>query len=46
MAVRKYAMKLNLVIDDIQKQPCKEMEVVKDALDKIFKYLNHPLNHK
>jgi hypothetical protein len=39
-------MKLNLAIDDIRKQPCKEMEPIKDALDRIFKYLNHPLNYK
>jgi hypothetical protein len=41
-----YALKLNPTIDDIQRQPTKEMEVVKEALEQSLKYLNHLLAYK
>jgi len=37
---------LNLAIDDICKQPPKDLEVIKEALDVRFEYLDHPLTFK
>jgi hypothetical protein len=38
--------KLNLVIDDIYKQPPKNLEVIKEAFNARFEYLDHPLTFK
>jgi superoxide dismutase len=44
--IRGYVKKLNLAINDIQKQPIEEMEAIKEALEQGFHYLNHPLTFK
>ncbi len=41
-----YALKLNLVIDGIRKQPHDEMEITKDALNQQFDNLNYLLAYK
>lgn len=46
LVLRSYALKLNHAIDDIRRQPLDEMEVIKDALDQQFDYLNYPLAYK
>jgi hypothetical protein len=33
-------------IDDIHRQPIKELEAIKKALDMTFEYLDHPLAYK
>ncbi len=33
----------NLAIDDIRKQPIKELKEIKEALEMGFEYLDHPL---
>ncbi len=41
-----YALKLNLALDDIPRQPIEEMEAVQEALEQSFEYLNHLLAYK
>jgi hypothetical protein len=41
-----YAMKLNLVINDIRRYMVEKMEAIKDALDSQLDYLNYPLVYK
>lgn len=45
-ALWSYTLKFNLTIDDICKQPTKELEVIKEALKMGFEYLDHPLAYK
>ncbi len=44
--LRRYAMKLNPTIDDIRKQPTKELKCIKEALEATFHYVDHPLVYK
>jgi hypothetical protein len=39
-------VKLNLVVDDIYKQPHVDLETIKETLDARFEYLDHPLTFK
>jgi hypothetical protein len=39
-------LKLDLAIDDIQRQPLKELKIIKEALEMGFEYLDHPLSYK
>jgi hypothetical protein len=39
-------LKLDLAIDDIQRQPSKELKIIKEALEMGFEYLDHPLSYK
>jgi len=43
LAFQGYALKLNLTIDDICRQPADQMEAIIVELEAQFDYLDHPL---
>jgi hypothetical protein len=46
IALRSYALKLNMAINDIKRQPAEELEAIKQALEMAFEYLDYPPTYK
>ncbi len=45
-ALQSYALKLHPAINNICKEPIEKFEAIKEALEKGFEYLDHPLAYK